>query len=77
MLMILMVCPMYDSSVAGLNYIIPPGNNNCGAGTYTRAQVAALDEATAEGGSGVKVGDPQSVTGPIATDVGYGLLGRR
>ena len=68
--------PDADSPLVGLNYIIPPGNSNCGGGTYTDEEVTALDAAAVEAGDeppGVKVGDPkQPVTGPIAKDVAAG-----
>ena len=44
--------------MAGLNYIIPPGNNNCGAG-------GAVDDM-------VPTDVAPSVSGPIATDVATG-----
>ena len=32
--------PTYDGDLEGLNYIIPPGNNNCGAGGAVEGMVA-------------------------------------
>ena len=62
----------FGGMVAGLNYIIPPGDSNCGAGTYTQAEVTALDEAADDGDSGIEVGDPKPVTGAVAKDVATG-----
>jgi hypothetical protein len=65
----------YTGGLAGLNSIIPPGNSNCGAGTYTQAEFEAAEKAAAlvEGGmAGFKAGDPKPVSGAIATDVATG-----
>ena len=57
-------------ALMGLNYIIPPGNSNCGAGTYTAAEVTA---ATVNGmAPSFEAGDAKPVSGAIATDVATG-----
>ena len=53
--------PTYDGDLEGLNYIIPPGNNNCGAGGPVDHD---MDVDTAP--------VAPSVAGPIATDVAKG-----
>ena len=52
--------PTYTMGLAGLNYIIPPGNNNCGAG-------GPVDDDDAS-----TVDVAPSVAGPIAMDVAAG-----
>ena len=61
------------SPVAGLNYIIPAGNNNCGGGdaTYSQEDVTAAE--MGGGMAGFEVGDLKTtVSGAIATDVATG-----
>ena len=65
--------PVAESPVAGLNYIIPPGDNNCGGGdaTYSDDDVTAAE--MGGGMAGFEAGDLKTtVTGAIATDVATG-----
>ena len=64
--------PDAGSDFVGLNYIIPPGNSNCGGGTYSQAEFDAAETALGSGMAGFEVGGPKPVTGPIAKDVAAG-----
>ena len=64
--------PDAGSDFVGLNYIIPPGNSNCGGGTYSQAEFDAAETALGDGMAGFEVGGPKPVTGPIAKDVAAG-----
>ena len=63
--------PNAGSPVVGLNYIIPPGNSNCGGGFMMNADGQFLD---ADGKVTTTPADyvPVPVTGPIAKDVAAG-----
>ena len=55
----------YTGDLAGLNYIIPPGNSNCGGGTFNHD---VADDADGTATPNI----PVPVTGAIATDVATG-----
>ena len=65
-----------DAGLADILWVIPAGNSNCGAGTYTAEEATAFNTANSltvgTDDAAVEEGDPKPIAAGVAADVGAG-----